>query len=196
MDTKGSAEVRDVKERPGTQLLLHVCCAPCSTYTLRRLREIGFDVGGLWYNPNIHPWLEHERRRESLVDYAGRVELPMLWHPSYDMPAFLRRVSGKEQFRQRCALCYEMRLAETARQAHAGGYAAFTTTLLISPYQDQGLIREIGEGAGSAAGVEFFFEDFRRGWAERGRLTKEHGLYRQQYCGCIYSEWERYSGAK
>jgi len=179
----------------GDRLLAHICCAPCATYTIDRLRQIGFDVAGFWFNPNIHPWQEHERRRASLEAYAGRIALPMAWHPSYDMVDFLRRVSGQEQFRRRCAICYELRLGETARQARAGGFAAFTTTLLISPYQDQDLIRQIGERLGRAEGVEFYFENFRRGWAERSRLSKLYDLYRQQYCGCIYSEWERYAGA-
>ena len=180
---------------PGGRILAHICCAPCSTYTIDRLRQIGFDVTGFWHNPNIQPWQEHERRRASLEGYAGRIGLPMIWRPGYDFVAFLRRLSGQEAFRRRCALCYEMRLSETARQARAGGFDAFTTTLLISPHQDQALLRQMGESLGRAEGVAFYFENFRRGWAERGRLTKAYDLYRQQYCGCIYSEWERYHDA-
>jgi predicted adenine nucleotide alpha hydrolase (AANH) superfamily ATPase len=177
------------------RILTHICCAPCATYTVNRLRQIGFDVTGFWYNPNIHPWQEHERRRAALESYAGRIGLPMIWRHDYDFVEFLRRAAGQEQFRRRCTFCYEMRLTETARMAHTGGFDAFTTTLLISPYQDQGLLRQMGESLGRAEGVPFYFEDFRRGWAERGRLTKEYDLYRQQYCGCIYSEWERYNDA-
>lgn len=176
-------------------ILLHICCGPCSTYTINRLREEGFAVTGYWYNPNIHPWQEHERRRESLVAFAEEVDLPMLWHERYEMPAFLRAVAGREKFRERCEICYRLRLSQTARMAHEKGFEAFTTTLLISPYQDQGMIRSIGEEVAAEQGVEFYFENFRRGWAERGRLTRQHGLYRQQYCGCIYSEWERYNKA-
>jgi epoxyqueuosine reductase len=179
----------------GKRILLHICCAPCSAYPINRLRQLEFEVSGFWYNPNIHPWGEHERRRSSLDAYALQVDLPMIWHPDYEMPAFLRQVSGNEAFRQRCAHCYKMRLAETARQAKARGYDAFTTTLLISPYQDQEMIRRIGERVAEMAGVEFYFENFRRGWSERSRLTKAHDLYRQSYCGCIYSEWERFNRA-
>jgi predicted adenine nucleotide alpha hydrolase (AANH) superfamily ATPase len=185
-----------VDTHAGKRILLHICCAPCGTYTINRLRDLEFDVAGFWYNPNIHPWEEHERRRESLVDYAERIDLPMIWHPDYEMPAFLRKVSGNEQFRRRCAHCYEMRLAETARVARDDGYEAFTTTLLISPYQDQEMIRRVGERLGERAGVEFYFENFRRGWSERSQLAKEFDLYRQSYCGCIFSEWERYNGAE
>jgi len=183
------------EERPpgeGKRLLLHVCCAPCATYTLRRLRELGFEVTGFWYNPNIHPFAEHERRRESLARYAQEVALPMLWHEDYDMPLYFRAVVGHEKLGERCALCYRLRLEKTAQVAAEQGFHAFTTTLLISPYQDQDLLRRLGEEVAAERGVEFFFENFRRGWGERGRLAKEHHLYRQQYCGCIYSEWERW----
>lgn len=178
----------------GQRVLLHICCGPCATYTVGRLRELGFQVTGFWYNPNIHPWQEHERRRESLAGFAEQVELPMLWQPGYEMPAFLRLVAGRERFRRRCAICYAIRLRAAAQQARADGFDAFTTTLLISPYQEQELIRRIGEHLAEREGVRFYFEDFRRGWAERGRLTRLYNLYRQQYCGCIYSEWERYQG--
>jgi predicted adenine nucleotide alpha hydrolase (AANH) superfamily ATPase len=177
----------------GQRILLHVCCGPCSTYTVERLREEGFALTGFWYNPNIHPWQEHQRRRESLVRYAGAVGLPMIWHERYEMPLFLRAVVGHERFRQRCAICYRLRLEKTAQVAAGRGFEAFTTTLLISPHQDQELIYQIGEDVAAQHGVEFYFENLRQGWSERGRLTREHDLYRQQYCGCIYSEWERYN---
>jgi predicted adenine nucleotide alpha hydrolase (AANH) superfamily ATPase len=180
----------------GKGVLLHICCGPCSTYTIGRLREEGFQVTGFWYNPNIHPFSEHEERRASFEEHAEVVGLPFLWEDGYEMAEFLRLVVGSEARGKRCQLCYEMRLTRTARVAAREGFDAFTTTLLISPYQDQGLLREIGQKVAKEHEVEFYFENFRRGWSDRSRLTDEHGLYRQQYCGCIYSEWERYTGAK
>ena len=178
-------------------VLLHVCCAPCSTYTFARLRsQGGFGVTGFWYNPNIHPWLEHEKRRESMVSYADVVQLPMIWHEPYEMPLFLRSVAGKERFRQRCAICYRLRLERTAEVAEAHGFDAIPTPLLISPYQEQETIRRMGEHIARQHRLEFYYENFRRGWSERGRITRAHDLYRQQYCGCIYSEWERYNKKK
>ncbi len=184
-------------EKPGQgkRILLHICCGPCSTYPIERLREEGFEVTGFWYNPNIHPWREHQRRRESAQKYAEAVELPVIWHERYEMPLYFRAVAGREKFGERCRICYRMRLGKTARVAAEDRFDAFTTTLLISPHQDQVLIRRIGEGVAEEWGVEFHFENFRRGWSERGRLTREHDLYHQQYCGCIYSEWERYDEA-
>ena len=191
-------EIERERVGEGKCILLHICCGPCSTYPIERLREEGFQVMGFWYNPNVHPWQEHQRRRESVQKYAEAVDLPVIWHEKYEMPLYFRAVVGHEEFRERCRICYQMRLEKTARVAAEGGFDGFTTTLLISPYQDQALIRQIGEGVAEkwgAGALEFYFENFRRGWSERGRLTCEHDLYRQSYCGCIYSEWERYNKA-
>jgi predicted adenine nucleotide alpha hydrolase (AANH) superfamily ATPase len=184
--------VRAVGE--GRRILLHVCCGPCSTYSIDRLREEGFEVTGFWYNPNIHPFVEHEKRLAAMEEYAATVGLPLLREESYEMREFLRTVVGHEAHGERCGLCYAMRLTRTAQEAARRGFDAFTTTLLISPHQDQERIHEAGVIAASEHGVEFHFENLRKGWSERGRLTREHDLYRQQYCGCLYSEWERYSG--
>ncbi len=177
---------------PGTgqRILLHICCAPCSTYTVKRLREQGFDVTGHWYNPNIHPFTEHERRRESLAGYAAAIGLAVLWEPGYEVVGFVRAVCGREQFRVRCQLCYQMRLERSAAVAAREGFDAFTTTLLISPYQDQEAIRLAGERLAARVGIRFYYENLRRGWAEHWTMTRQHGLYIQRYCGCIYSEWE------
>lgn len=175
----------------GRRLLLHACCGPCGTYPALHLREEGFEVTAFWYNPNIHPFGEHERRRESLYQFARAVDLALVEWPEYEMVDFLRAVCGQEAFGQRCRVCYRMRLERTAQVARNEGFDTFTTTLLISPYQDEEMIRAIGTEVGQTAGVEFYYERLRRGWSERGRLAKEHDLYRQDYCGCIYSEWER-----
>jgi hypothetical protein len=189
------AKARGERRLPGDgrRVLLHMCCGPCSTYPVSWLRENGFELAGLWYNPNIHPWREHELRRVSAARYAELVALDVRWDQPYDMPLFLRLVVGHERFRERCRICYRLRLERTARLAAQDGFDAFTTTLLVSVHQDQAAIREIGEAMGDKFGVAFLFENFRRGWSERGRLARGYGLYLQQYCGCIYSEWERYS---
>ncbi|MBN1642351.1 MAG: epoxyqueuosine reductase QueH [Anaerolineae bacterium] len=174
----------------GKRILLHVCCAPCATYTVRRLRDLGFAVTGLWYNPNVHPFSEHERRREALARYADEIGLPVIWAPGYDVVAFMRAIHGRERFRERCRICYELRLARTAKVAAERGFDAFTTTLLISPYQDQDAIRALGASLQAQYGVAFFFENFRQGWAEHHQEVRDHNLYAQRYCGCLYSEWE------
>ncbi len=174
----------------GQHILLHVCCAPCATYSVQRLRDLGFAVAGFWYNPNIHPFGEHERRRETLARYAAEIGLPVIWEPGYAVVDFMRAISGHERYRERCRICYETRLERTAQAASQGGFDAFTTTLLISPYQSQETIRTLGEAAGDRYGVRFFFENLRQGWADHFATVREHELYSQRYCGCIYSEWE------
>lgn len=174
------------------KVLLHTCCAPCATYPLQSLQAQGREVTALWYNPNIHPWLEHERRRNCLAEYAGAVKVPVIWWPQYEVALFLRAVSGHEG--DRCRVCYEMRLEVTAGVAWDLGFDAISTTLLISPFQKHDLIAEVGREAAERHRVGFLHEDFRRGWSERGRMVREMGLYRQQYCGCLYSEYERYAG--
>lgn len=127
------------------------------------------------------------------MTYSSAVGLPMLWWPQYEMPLFLRQVSGREN--DRCAACYGMRLGAAADVARDQGFDAVSTTLLISPYQKHDLIAEIGRREAGERGLLFLYEDFRAGWPERGRIAKEMGLYRQQYCGCIYSEYDRYTGS-
>jgi predicted adenine nucleotide alpha hydrolase (AANH) superfamily ATPase len=180
------------EERPGDgkRLLLHICCGPCSTYTIKRLREQGFAVSGFWYNPNIHPFTEHERRRECIRSYAEEVGLPMIWREGYEMPAYFRAVVGHEAVGERCAICYRLRMERTAQVARQHAFQAFSTTLLISPYQQQALIHGIGEELASKHGLGFYFENFRQGWSERGHTAREHEMYQQRYCGCVYSEWE------
>lgn len=180
----------EVNPLEGEGVLLHICCAPCATYTVKRLRALGAQVTGHWFNPNIHPYSEHERRRQALVRYAPKIDLPVIWEAGYEMPAFFRAVVGHEMFRERCAICYDLRLERTAQRAAAEGFSFFTTTLLISPYQDQERIREIGEKYAEAYGVTFYFENFRQGFAEHYELARAHDLYMQDYCGCVYSEWE------
>lgn len=183
---------RQAEEDPlrGKRLLLHICCGPCATFTVRYLRERGAEVTGYWYNPNIHPYSEYLKRREALAQYAQEIGLPILWGAPYDAVEFFRRVAGHEAFGERCALCYRLRLEGTARAAAEGGFDLFSTTLLISPYQNLPIIRALGEELSHAYGVAFYFENLRRGFAEHHRLAEAHGLYRQRYCGCLYSEWE------
>jgi len=174
----------------GRRTLLHICCAPCATYTVRTLREAGADLTGYWYNPNVQPYSEHERRRSSLAGFAEQIALPMIWEPGYDLLAYLRGVCGHETFGERCQICYRLRLESTARAAAGGSFQAFATTLTISPYQDLSVIRRVGEELAERYGVVFYGENLRRGFAEHHRLAEQYNLYRQRYCGCLYSEWE------
>jgi len=154
------------------------------------LREEGDEVCGLFYNPNIHPYLEYRRRLDTLVSYADSEGLAVIREEAYPLEAFLRQTAFREE--DRCRYCYQLRLSHAARIAKKGGFDAFTTTLLYSRYQKHDLIREIAAEAAGTQGVPFFYRDFREGWSEGVRISKEKGMYRQPYCGCIYSEKERY----
>ncbi|MDA8124523.1 MAG: epoxyqueuosine reductase QueH [Deltaproteobacteria bacterium] len=172
------------------KILLHICCAPCTIYPLRILREGGDEVSGLYYNPNIHPYMEYRRRWEALEPYAEREGLSVIREEGYPLETFLRQVAFREE--ARCQSCYELRLKNTARLAAQRGFDAFTSTLLYSRFQKHDLIRSVGEAVARAQGIAFLYRDFRDGWSEGVRISKELGMYRQPYCGCIYSEKERY----
>ena len=175
-------------------ILLHACCGPCSTYVVKSLRDRGFKVTAYWYNPNIHPFTEHQRRLEAMQTFARETNLPLIIAEGYDMLKYFQAIVGHES--SRCPDCYLLRLAKTAEVAHERGFDGFTTTLLISPYQDHNLLRELGEKAAKEHKVNFYYEDFRPGFRESHRISKELGLYHQKYCGCVYSEWERYGKVK
>lgn len=176
------------------KLLLHVCCGPCAIYPLSTLREQGMTVMGYFYNPNIHPYTEWAKRRETLAAFAEAQSFKVIDENIYDVETFLRQVVFREK--KRCGVCYHERLTATARMAKKSGFDGFSTTLLYSKFQNHGLIRDIAEAAAAAAGVAFFYQDFREGWKAGIAASKAAGMYRQQYCGCIYSESERYRSIK
>ncbi|MDI6895432.1 MAG: epoxyqueuosine reductase QueH [Bacillota bacterium] len=175
------------------RLLLHTCCGPCSIFPLDALREEGHAVTACYCNPNIHPYREWERRLLTLRDYLGRVGADLEVDDRYDLKAYLEAVLPcADDPARRCPVCYRIRLDEVARRAAAGGYDAFTTTLLVSPYQDHGAVARAGREAGEVRGVSFYYRDFRPGWKQAVRISRELGMYRQGYCGCLFSERERY----
>jgi hypothetical protein len=172
------------------KVLIHICCAPCVIYPLRVLREEGYDVMGYFYRRNIHPYRECLRREETVREYAEREALKVIYQEGYDMEGFLRQVVFRES--HRCSFCYHDRLESTASVARHGKFDYFTSTLLQSKFQNHDLIRETGEHLGKRYGVPFLYRDFREGWKEGIETSKRLDMYRQQYCGCIYSEKERF----
>jgi predicted adenine nucleotide alpha hydrolase (AANH) superfamily ATPase len=173
------------------KVLIHVCCAHCAAYTVEYWRQQGYEVAGFWYNPNIHPYTEHQLRLESMKKLATQINMTLIIAEGYDMPAYFRRVAGHED--ERCRHCFELRLSRTAEIAREKGCDGFTTTLLISPHQKHELIKEAGERLAGEKGVAFLYADLRKRYSDSRHITKPLDLYRQQYCGCVYSEWERYS---
>ena len=172
------------------KILLHICCAPCTIYPLEILRKEAGQVKGLFFNPNIHPYLEYKKRLDTVREYAAREGLEVAVAEGYPIEDFLQKTAalGKD----RCSYCYEVRLRHTAEQARKGLFDAFTTTLLYSRYQKHDLIRQTGEAIAREMQVPFYYQDFRVGWEEGVRISKETGMYRQKYCGCVFSEKERF----
>lgn len=180
------------------RLLLHTCCAPCLLYPLDELEREGVDVTAYFYNPNIHPYREYERRAQTLHEVAREKDLPVIWDippetEDYGITQWLNHMKGKRETRLRCPECYRMRLEMTARSAVAFGFNSFSSTLLYSTYQMHNLIKLLGFSIGNKYGLEFLYRDFREGWQKGIDMSKEMQIYRQPYCGCIYSEQERYA---
>lgn len=172
------------------KLLFHICCAPCAIYPYYRMKEEGLEPTGYFYNPNIHPYLEYRKRLDTTNNFAQRVGLDMVICDDYDLEGFLCRVMGKGALR--CEQCYRMRLDAAAAAAGKKGFRLFTTSLLYSKHQRHDMIKGVGREMAADRGIEFHYDDFRRGWREGILESKAMGLYRQQYCGCIYSERDRY----
>ena len=170
--------------------LLHVCCAPCANQCVTALRADGLEVAGFWYNPNIHPFTEYRARRNCLREYGEQVGLALIEKNDYALRPFVRAVA--EDIGNRCVKCYEMRLLETARTAKELGFDSFTSSLFISPYQNHELMAEVAQRAADAWGVEFLYRDFRPYFRAGQDYAREHGFYMQKYCGCVFSEEERY----
>ncbi len=172
------------------KVLLHICCAPCTIYPLKHLRSEGAHVMGYFYNPNIHPYTEFAKRLQTLENYAKISLLPLTVDDSYELERFL--TGALEHGKDRCLFCYRMRLEKAFRKATEAGADAVTTTLLYSKYQRHEDIKAIGWELSGKYGVDFFYRDYRKGWNEGVEESKRLNMYRQNYCGCIFSEKERF----
>lgn len=172
------------------KMLLHTCCAPCSTHVLELLRE-AFDLTLYFYDPNIHPGEEYDLRRDEIRSYAEYSRIPFIEGP-YDIERWFDITKGREADREgaeRCFICYEMRMRGAARFASDSGFEYFGTVLSISPHKDARKINEIGASLSGEYGIKYLEADFKKrdGFKKSVALSREHGLYRQDYCGCVYS---------
>ncbi|PMP97424.1 MAG: hypothetical protein C0169_03075 [Thermodesulfobacterium geofontis] len=174
-------------------IILHICCGPCSIYLVRCFKERGIDFRGYFYNPNIHPYREFRQRIKALEEVQKVFNFEVVWDKEYGLRKFI-----KETFMlwdkpgKRCERCYVMRLTATVKKALELKAEAFTTTMLYSIYQNHELIKEIAEDLSYRYKIPFFYEDFRKGYKEGQDIAKSLNIYRQGYCGCIFSEEERY----
>ena len=173
-----------------TRTLLHTCCAPCSISCIQQLRSEGIEPVSYWYNPNIHPYQEYKARRDTLMAYAPTIDLELIVQEAYGLQPFVQAVA--EDIAHRCGHCYRIRLEQTARFAAEHGYSSFTSTLFVSPYQNHELMAQIAQQLADQYGVQFLYRDFRPGFRDGQRQARELNFYMQKYCGCIFSEEDRY----
>ncbi|WP_084604583.1 epoxyqueuosine reductase QueH [Desulfonatronum thioautotrophicum] len=170
--------------------LLHVCCGPCALMPVQYLRETGQQVTGFFFNPNIHGVQEYFQRREAALQAADELDLPLVClDGEYDPRRFFQAVHGRED--RRCPSCYRLRLERTFAFAHEHGFPSVSTTLLYSIHQDRETLLVLGRELEERTGIVFLANDFRPGWQAGIDLSKRLGLYRQSYCGCLYSEVDR-----
>ena len=188
------AEQERKGEKP--ELLLHACCAPCSSHTLLYLYE-HFDITVYFFNPNIAPAEEYDYRRRELERLIREMGLEVrIIAEEYDPEPFYRLASGLEDLPERgerCRRCIGYRLEQSGKKAKELGCEYFTTTLTISPHKDCGYINEKGGEIGERIGVKYLYSDFKKheGYKHSIELSKQYGLYRQNYCGCVYSKRSR-----
>ncbi len=173
-------------------ILIHACCAPCTTYTQEYWRKQSHEISGYWFNPNIYPLPEYQLRLQTLRDFARLLDIPLIVSPDYGIEKYFRIIVGHEDAENRCWYCYQLRLFNTATLAKENGFDAFTTTLSISPYQKHDLLKKAGEEIQHTVGIRFLYEDLRPGYRESRKLARQFNLYCQKYCGCLYSDIERF----
>ncbi len=172
------------------KLLMHTCCAPCSIMCIDTLRREGIEPVLYWYNPNIHPMKEYKMRKNTLVEYAKVIDAKLIVENEYGLRGFIEGVYP--DFDNRCGFCYRIRLEQTAKYAAENGFDSFTSTLFVSPYQNHDLLIKTARLAAEKYGVEFLYRDFRPFFKEGQDKARELELYMQKYCGCIFSEEDRY----
>ena len=176
-------------------LLLHSCCAPCSSYVISYLNKY-FDITVLYYNPNIYPYEEYLKRKNEqirLINEMEHVNNLSIIDCDYDNDKYERLIKGLENEKEggsRCHICYKLRLEKTATMASDGNYDYFSTTLTVSPYKNSKILNEIGESLAVKYNIKWLYSDFKKkdGYKKSVELSKKYNLYRQDYCGCIYSK--------
>ena len=188
-------KLKDEERKP--KLLLHSCCAPCSSTVIELLKEY-FDITIYYYNPNITENEEYHKRYDEMTEYVKKREydisvLEGRYNPKED---FFEKVKGLENVREggeRCYKCYRLRMEETSKKAREEGYDYFTTALSISPMKNSAWINEIGENLSKEYGIKYLYGDFKKKgrYVESIKISKDYNLYRQDYCGCIFSKMER-----
>ncbi len=173
------------------KILLHICCAPCAIYPVDELKREGHAIAGFFYNPNIHPYSEYIKRRDAVENYSKETGVNVVY-ADYDLETYFQHIVYNETMSKRCPVCWRMRLEKTAKYAKDNGFDSFTTTLIGSPYQDRALIQSMAGEIAVNTGAAFYAADFNKGFRAAQKTAREKGVYVQNYCGCVFSEKERW----
>ena len=171
-------------------ILLHICCAPCEIYPIEKLRKDKHLIGGFFYNPNIHPYSEYLKRKNEVEKYSKEKSLNVTYC-DYDLMEYLEYIVDNVDQKNRCPVCWWVRMKAAAKFAKENSFDAFTTTLLGSPYQDHEVLKNICVDIAKEAGTKFYYDDFRVGFKAAQERAGAKGMYRQNYCGCLFSEKEK-----
>lgn len=178
------------KEVIRMKLLMHTCCAPCSINCIEVLRKEEIEPTLYWFNPNIHPYTEYKTRKETLENYSKMIDVKLVVEDNYGLQEFCKNTINNIE--NRCEYCYRVRMEQTAKYAKEHKYDSFTTTLFVSPYQNKELMKQVCEEMAKKYEIEFLYRDFSTGFREGQAKARELELYMQKYCGCVFSEEERY----
>lgn len=188
-------------------LLIHTCCAPCLSGSRIPFEEEGLDLTAYWFDPNIQPFSEHQKRLHTLERYLFLQPMEYRVEKGYQQNRYLfdqienlrdndiipnKELMNQDERRTRCRYCYDKRAFRTARYAKENGFERITTTLLLSKYQNHEDIRSSFKEASETLGLEFLYKDLRKNWKDSLEASGKYELYRQRYCGCVFSEHERY----
>lgn len=185
----------ELNEIMDKKILLHICCAPCSIEVIDALVKDGYEIFGYFYNPNIHPYDEYNKRRDSVVSYLN--ELGIKYEiADYDMYDYFHAIGENTKGMERCVACYDFRLAKSAQRAKELGFSKYSTTLLWNPHKDFNFIAEVGIKNAEKLNLEFYFPKLEHDYWGVKKKSKEAGLYIQKYCGCVFSSWENHSKIK
>ncbi len=183
------------------KLLIHACCAPCFTYIENDLKENGLklrdggyervDYTACFYNPNIHPKVEYERRKNAFIEFCKIKDVKNVVIDEYDLNGYVKyvveNVGENKKYKVRCEYCYYMRLKKVFEYAKANGFDIVSTTLTISPYQNHEIIKKVGKMLEEEYGIEFRYVDYRENFRQGQKMAREIGIYMQKYCGCVFS---------
>lgn len=183
--------IKEIKDKP--KILLHSCCGPCSTEVIERLKDY-FDITVIYYNPNIEPLSEYEKRKSEQIRYIKESNLNVKFldcdYENIEFKKIAKNLENELEGGARCHKCYYLRMFKTAKKAKELNFSYFATTLTVSPYKDSQVINEIGRNIERELNIKFLFSDFKKkdGYKKSVELSKKYNLYRQDYCGCLYGK--------